>query len=354
MMCLLWTVISTQAQNKQEQLKEIRQAYAEAKQQIADNNKKGAQRMDVKISVNDGTEVSEDFTINDERTLDFYFKRIHQNGANDLFEPCCYFIVENTSANGHTSYREMLFDAFSGHLLFSFIKSETHAGFTIETRYYYDDLGKVIERKCKMNGNETSAENQNWSDADGDQRMAMTYTQIFQDLMKQKGKEAQSPTASNTANKGALLKQIRTQYAKAKADVQKDAKSSTPMNVRVEINDKEDPEMPAQQDVLQFWFKHTGDEGKGVCYFASSTCRLGDHNVYSEYLFDPKDAHLLFCFSQQKQNEGPALEWRYYFDNAGRCIEVRGQDPRYGPGFADKDAAKRNLELFNVLVNPSF
>ena len=354
MLCLLWTVVSTQAQNKQEQMKQIRQAYSEAKQQMTDNNKKGAQRMDVKISVNDGTVVSEDFVINDERKLDFYFKRIHQSGQTDLFEPCCYFIVESTAANGHTSYREMLFNPLSGHLLFSFMKAETHAGFVIETRYYYDETGNVIERKCKMNGNETEPDNQSWSDAGSDQKTAMIYTQIFLDLMRQKGQAASSYTASQSAGKDALMKRIRTLYTQAKQDVQKDAKSETPMNVRIEINDKEDPAMPAQKDIIQYWFRHNGDEGKGRCYFASSTCNLGDHSVYSEYLFDPQDSHLLFCYSQQKHNDGTPSEWRYYFDKAEKCIEVKGQEPKYGPGFADKTAAKAHLELFNVLINPSF
>ena len=63
---MLLLVTSVQGQDKESQLKAIRKAYAEAKKDMADNGKDGLPRMDIKISVNDGTEVSEDFVINDE------------------------------------------------------------------------------------------------------------------------------------------------------------------------------------------------------------------------------------------------------------------------------------------------
>ena len=350
---LTLVTLTASAVDKAARLKEIRQAYAEAKKDIAENDKKGAQRMDVTINVNDGSEVSEDFVINDEHSVKYYFRRIHQNGETDLFEPCCYFLVEQWSSNGHTSYREMLFDPFTGHLMFSFMKAETHAGFKIESRYYYDDQGNIVDEKHKVGEGETTDKaNHNWSSGGGDQTMAMAFSQIFNDLMKQKGAEAESFTTQQSADKAGLLKVIRAQYTEAKQKIVKDAKSETPMNVKIEIHDQEDPEMPAQKDVLQFWFQH-GDEGEGKPYFMSTICQLGDHSVYSEYLFDVKTSALLFCFSQQQQNDGPALEWRYYFDRAGRCIEVKGNHPKNGPGFADRKAAKFYLELFKALVNPS-
>ena len=137
---LLMTVLTATAADKAARLKEIRQAYAEAKKDIDDNNKKGAQRMDVTLTVEDGSKVSEDFVVNEERTIKFYFKRVHQTGANDLFEPCCYFVTDQWSADGHTTYREMLFNVLTGYLMFSFMKAETHAGFVVETRYYYDEV----------------------------------------------------------------------------------------------------------------------------------------------------------------------------------------------------------------------
>lgn len=351
--CLACTA-NMMAQDKAERMKEIRKAYAEAKQEMSENGKEGRPRMDLTIAMNDGTEVSEDFIINDERELTYFFKRIHQSGENDLFEPSCYFVVEKWSSNGHTSYREMLFDPFSSHLLFSYMKAETHAGFVIESRYYYDDMGNLIEEKHKVGDSETTAESQSWSSGGGDQTMAMTFLWIFNTLMQQKDITTESYTAVTSGNKAEQMKHIRSMYEQAKQKVAKDAQSDIPRNIQIEIHDQEDPNMPPQTNVLHFWFDNVehGETTEKGCYFLSSTCELGDHYVYSEYLFEPKDARLLFCFSQQAQNDGPALEWRYYFDNSGKCIEAKGQEERYGPGFADKKTAKAWIELFTALVSP--
>ena len=83
---MLLLATSVQGQDKESQLKAIRKAYAEAKKDMADNGKDGLPRMDIKISVNDGTEVSEDFVINDEGEVSIYFKRIRQQADTDLFD----------------------------------------------------------------------------------------------------------------------------------------------------------------------------------------------------------------------------------------------------------------------------
>ena len=100
---MLLLATSVQGQDKESQLKAIRKAYAEAKKDMADNGKDGLPRMDIKISVYDGTEVSEDFVINDEGEVCIYFKRIRQQADTDLFDPHCYFIIEKWGANGHSS-----------------------------------------------------------------------------------------------------------------------------------------------------------------------------------------------------------------------------------------------------------
>jgi len=347
--------LTVQAQDKSERIKEIRKAYAEAKKDIDGNGKDGQPRMDMVVTLNDGVEVSDDSFINDQTESRFYFKRIRPQAETDLFEPRCYFIVQNASSDGHTCYREMLFNPFSEHLIFSFMKVETHAGFVIESRYYYDDEGRLIDEKHRAGASETSAEGQSWSSSEGDQEIAKTYIAIFNDLMQQKGASAESYDLLPAADKATQIKQIQTMYAGAKQKIAQDAMSDLPRNIQIEIYDQEDPATPPQKDVLRFWFGVTNvDEAAfNSCYFMSTTTELGDHHVYSEYLFDPNTSGLVFCFSQQQQNDGPALEWRYYFDNKGRCIEVKGQGDRYGPGFADKKFANSYLEVFNTLANPS-
>ena len=62
LVALLVVCVTMQAQNKQEQIKQIREAYAQAKADIAENSK-GGTRLDMRIAVADGTEVDEDFII---------------------------------------------------------------------------------------------------------------------------------------------------------------------------------------------------------------------------------------------------------------------------------------------------
>lgn len=334
------------AQSKAQRIKDIREAYAQAKKDMADNGKDDFPPLDIHIKLSDGTEVSEDFIINDEREVDIFFKRIHQRPDTDLFDPHCFFIVEKWSANGHTSYREILFDPFTDHLMFSYMKVETHAGMVIESRYYYDTEGRCIEQKPENGG-------MAWSSAETDYAKAKSYLAIFDALMHQKSAGTERDVAQSSADKAAQVQHIRSVYAEAKQKVDKDAKSELPRNVQVTIRDCEDFDMPAQKDVLKFWFDNVadGDTPYSSCYFMSSTTSLGDHQVYSEYLFEPKTTTPIFCFSKQQQNDGPALEWRYYFDKSGRCVEVKGAEDKNGPGFADRNAAKAYQAIFKMMID---
>lgn len=341
--------VQVSAQNKEARVKAIRQAYNEAKKDVADNGKKGHPRMDVSVIRNDGEKESEDFIIDDERETHYYFKRIHKRMDTDLFDPCVYFLTESWSSLGHVSYHEMLFDPFTSQLMFSYMRVETHAGFVIESRYYYDEKGKLIEEKHKAGNEETTADGQSWSSSGEDQEMAKELIALFNLLMTHRSDEARGHKAETVANKAAQIKNIRSLYAQAKQKIDKDSKSEMPQNAQIEIHDQEDPDLPPRKDVVRFWFQRFEDDAQAKLYFVSSTCQLGDHHVYSEYLFDPKESHLLFCFSQQRQNSGAASQWRYYFDATGRCIEVKGQDAHYGPGFADKLTGYHYLELFTAL-----
>lgn len=351
---LLLVSMMASAQDKAERIKDIRKAYAEAKKDIDDNGKNGNPRMDLRISVSDGTEVSNDFIINEDTEVTFFFKRMRLTVETDLFDPHCYFMIEKCGANGHSRYRELLFDAISGHLIFSFLKSESHAGFVTESRYYYDDLGNIIEEKHKAGGEETGGAGSLYSYG-GDQTLAMRYKAMFDALMEQKGATADRYVTTPSADKAARLKQIRSVYAEAKQKIDKDSKSAIPRHILIDIHDQEDPDMPPQTDVVNIWFEpvQNGEETTRRCYFMSSTTDLGDHHVYSEYLIDTKTSELMFCFSQQAQNDAPSLEWRYYFEK-DKCIEVKGLADRNGPGFADRKAARFYLDLFNGLVNQEY
>ena len=108
MFILLIGSMTIQAQtNKAEKVKNIRAAYAKAKEMIANNGKGGNPALDVHVSSHLVNEVDEDFNIDDDTNLDFYFvKKRKYNSKEEMFteENVCYFIVEKWGANGHTKY----------------------------------------------------------------------------------------------------------------------------------------------------------------------------------------------------------------------------------------------------------
>ena len=114
------SMVNLFAQPKAEQIKRIRQVYAKAKQNVANNGKNGAAPLDVSVS-----RIENDPTVDIEETeeLKFFFKRPNNGHA------ICYLITRQWEADGHTDYREFLFDPQKGHLLFAFMKAETRAGF---------------------------------------------------------------------------------------------------------------------------------------------------------------------------------------------------------------------------------
>ena len=123
------------SQSKDGQIKRIREVYADAKKMVVANGKEGKAPHDMTITLNDGTQVDEDFIINEETELKFFFKKKNEP-TSYLIDPTsiCYFATEEFSAHGHLMNREWLFDPEKGHLLFVYTRTETDAGQVIEYR----------------------------------------------------------------------------------------------------------------------------------------------------------------------------------------------------------------------------
>lgn len=164
-------------------IQQIRQIYAEAKKSVADNGKNDTPPMDIKITMHNGTKVSDYEITEEESELCFYFNQYRADTPSDNSR--CYFLTENWTSDGHTRYREMLFDPDEGYLLFSYMRAETHAGFVVESRYYYGADGRLIDQNHKLGGKEATANAQSWSTADGDKELAGKYLTIFDMLMQQ-------------------------------------------------------------------------------------------------------------------------------------------------------------------------
>ena len=77
---------SSVAQNKADQVKHIRQVYAEAKQMAADNGKNGKAPLDMYILVNNGAVVNNDFELDDVTDLVYYFNKVKTRPETDFLD----------------------------------------------------------------------------------------------------------------------------------------------------------------------------------------------------------------------------------------------------------------------------
>ena len=372
LLILLIGSMATLAQtSKAEQLKNIRTAYAKAKEMIANNGKGGNPALDMHIAMKMVNEVDENFTIEDDTDVDYYFTKKRQyNSKEEMFyeENACYFIVEKWGANGHTRYREMLFDSSTGKLIFSFMKSESHAGFVVETRYYFDNNGKLIDEKLKTGGKDADPGEHLYGDAEGDLKTANHYLGIFQEIMQPKGDySAADGQAAVTQIKSERLKTIRASYAKAKELIEKSKKNQPDNRLSIVVHNQEEGDCPPVVTEINYSFSEC-DDGRAPMYRCYLICEHMHHNnmgydQYCEFLLNEIDQRFgdngkptktinpMFSYTCVKE-EGEKYEWRYYFDENGRCIETKSNHEDTDGGKADKLKTRRLLHVFNVLMNP--
>ena len=357
MTSLALTTLTAQAKNTQ--MAKIRQFYAEAKTQIAQNGKNGMAPLDLTITVNDGSQVDEDFIINENRTLTYYFNKHRINSALDYPDASlCYFIIERWEANGHSCYREILLDPNEGSLLFSFTKSETHAGYVTETRYYYDGQGNLIEQKQKAGGDEVKPGSIQWNEDGGDQASVDELLDIFDWVMNPGHELAEkSMPIEKTTPKAERLKTIRSAYAAAKAKMSENDKADIRRDVQIVIRDQswgppETHTVNYYYDIFEDYPEPDAVSIDKFCYFISERHHHNNmgSDIYNEYLFTPTGHHLIFSYTNAKE-EGEQLEWRYYFDENGKCIETKTNSDTQDAGKADQDRVRKLVMIFQKLTN---
>ena len=161
---LLFGICVIEAQTpKQKQLESIRNEYARAKKQVDKELKGDGIQHHLTIDLNNPIDAEGE--IDSSQKLDFFFLPIGNTPRN------CYFIIEKATFNCNYTYRELLFDQSSGHLLFVYEHFETDGGMTFEIRYYFDKDGTCIEEKRNV-PNE-------WGTSQEAKEMAVRYQKIF-------------------------------------------------------------------------------------------------------------------------------------------------------------------------------
>ena len=346
------------SESKEGQIRRIREVYAKAKEMVAANGTGSIGPRDMTITVNDGTQVDDEFIINEETEMTFYFTK--KEPTSDIIDPTsrCYFLTDYFTAHGHESKTELLFDPEDGHLLYAFTRSVTDSGFMIEDNNYFDAEGRLIEHKRKMGREDLEDVDEDSEDGDDgslDQQFAKECLDIFETMINHKDVE---PTTTNvrTTPKADRLKMIRSTYTTAKNKIEKNDKSELPRDMRIVIHDQLAEDYPPVTVDLKFFFEPNGNDEvfNNHCYFISKQNHSMYFKEYSEFLLAPDSHKLIFSFTQT-QEEGETYEWRYYYDENGKCIETKVKsvdvEDTGDSGVDDKQQFSNYMKVFNMLVN---
>jgi hypothetical protein len=330
----LFALNAVQAQSNDACIKLIRSAYAKSKEKIEQNGKNGRSPWDMTVIVNSVND--EEAEIYDRSEITYYFDETIKDYRSTK-RP--YFLIEKWTSHQHVLYHEMLFNPEDSTLMFSYRRGETDGGFVVESRYYYDAQGKLIEQKHNTPNT--------WSDADSEQVEARHFMKIFRmvntyDYLSANEVESQSGLMQKDP---ARIKHIRSVYAQAKDKVAKDdAKGDIDDGKRsIHITVRDGGEQGPPTTTERHIYFDT------VPYYVSYCRSSMSYNGYAEYLYEPGTTDLIFSYSGG-QEENETREWRYYYNKQGFCIDVISNAEEIDYGYSDRMAAKDYIAIFRALI----
>lgn len=334
-------------EQKEARIQEIRSAYAEAKAKVAKNGKNGQSPRDLWIECNDVIDKEADVTSWEGISVYFDSETV---GETDVNRP--YFIVENATAHQHLLYREMLINPKDSTLMFCYRRGETDGGFVVESRYYYDTEGLLVEAKHSTHNT--------WSTPEGEQEVVKKYIDLFRTmtqgvLITREGTMADAPSGPASAARQVAQRSneqqkayIRSLYSQTKKKIAQEAHEYQKRDVHIVLHDQ-GLQWPPQTTELQFYFDtrvvELPDQRRhdNYCYFISEHRQRMGFDSYVEYLFDTYSQDLLFYYCKCAE-EGEQWEWRRYYDQQGNCFEQTGNSADDMP--LDQNDAKNMLGLF--------
>lgn len=330
----LIVVTTAEAQNgKDARIKEIRTAYSLAKKKIDQNGKGGKSPKDMRVIINHLDD--EDVPLYSEESIDYYFDESSTDGVTTKHP---YFIVEDWTCHGHLRYSEVLVNPKDQQVMFCYMRGETDGGFVVESRYYYDTKGKCIEAKHNTDNS--------WTTDESEKENAEYNLKIFNMATCDGYSNTLEPESKGkpTTPKEQRIKQIRSLYAQAKDKIAKNDKSEMPNDLHITIHDLGDDQPPRTTEIKMYFDK--------ACYFINNHSSSMSFDCYNEYLFDPQGESLIFSYTRSRE-EGNEYEWRYYYDENGKCIETKSNSEDTDDGFYDKRAARDFKALFNTILSDS-
>lgn len=331
LMIALFVGIMAEAQNiKENRVKEIRTAYAQAKKKIDMNGKGGKSRKDMHVELNQL--IDEDIPLYDTEAIDFYFD---ETITNDIVTKHPYFIIENWSNHGHLRYREILLNPKNQQVMFCYMRGETDGGFVVESRYYYDNKGQCVEAKHNTDNS--------WTTAESEKEKADFYLKAFNMINNRNIISSTSrKTTKLTSPKTQRINQIRSIYAQAKEKIEKNNKNDFSNDFHITIHEFGDDRAPRTRDTKLYFDKE--------CYFISNSSKSMMYEEYNEYLFAPQSTDLIFSYTHSSE-EGETFDWRYYYDENGKCIETKTNSEETDAGSHDKSEANALQTIFHFMLD---
>ena len=344
------------AQPKDEQVKRIRQLYAEAKQKIAQNGKNGKAPLDLTIVRENGEEVDPDFILDSHTELTFYFDNGKTKADQEFYDQSnCYFINEYWTSHGHESFLEVLVDA-KGYPLFIFSKGITDGGYVQENRYYYNQQGQTIHGIFKSGMYDqplSERDDEQLTPTIGDEKLeeAKHLLKVFQSVMHTSN-HVPASTAKATTPKAERIKAIRAAYAKAQEKIAADKTSENPHHIFITLHEALSEQFPPVTENTNIYFDKKADaQGNevGTCYFINNRRQCMYWDNYVEFLANGNGTDVMFTYQNNKE-EGENYEWRYYYDENGKCIEAKTNGIEEGDGVAERQTFFNYLNTAKLLV----
>jgi hypothetical protein len=251
----------------------------------------------------------------------------------------------------------MLINPKDSTLMFCYRRGETDAGFVVESRYYYDTEGQLVEEKHNTSNT--------WSSAEGEQEAAKRYIDLFKTvtqgvLITRDSTMADAPSGPLSAARQVAQRSneqqkayIRSLYSQLKKKVAQEAHEYQKRDVRIVLHDL-GLLWPPMTTEYKFYFDtrvvELPDQRRhdNYCYFISEHRQRMGFDSYVEYLFDTYSQDLLFYYCKCAEEDGQ-WEWRRYYDQQGDCFEQTGNSADDVP--LDKNDAKNMLGLFYKVMS---
>ena len=126
-------------------------------------------------------------------------------------------------------------------------------------------------------------------------------------------------------------------------------------DIYITMHDQGD-DMPPRTQEISLYFDTVKDQVEpdaysidNYCYFITEHSKSMSYDGYMEFLFEPKTNDLVFSYTRARE-EGEEHEWRYYYDENGKCIETKSNSQETDEGFYDKRAAKDYVAIMKFLL----